>query len=871
MKRLLLHFIFVLTGIITLHAQELTVCTYNVRNKNSSDTEAGNGWNTRRSYIINFINFQQPDLLGVQEALSAQMTDMANGLTGYAYIGVGRNNGGTSGEYSAIFYRKERMLLLDNGEFWLSDTPYTPSKGFVSKGGSDKYYRICTWGKFYDKATKKIVYIFNSHFDLDETNRQQSYYLIRNKIKEIASTSSPVIIMGDLNAGQTGETYKLFNNSTDLYDCYVKAKQRFMTNGTNSGFNAKNFKHDNGDMTRIDHIFVTRVFNISAFAVLNPCYYSTDGTADYHLKAYSDHNPVIAKLSYKTTVPSVELSTTPPPVVNGVYQLSSPEELLAFSHIVNGKAGYTQDTAAKAVLLNDIDMKDMDTWLPIGSNATPFTGTFDGQGHSILNITVKTNKSHSGLFGKTSNATIKNFHLSGTITVADGTGEHGMVGSASNSTITDVHSALNITTSKINNATDHIGGIAGSLGASSSISRCSYAGTITDAGTNTIGGIVGYADQSNNTISYSINYGKVSTKGNETFAGGILGYVNYAGIKVSHCANVGNVTGNKTCTGQIIGKQVKAMSTLPSNLYYMEGEEIAAFGSSTHTTSATGATAKTKNDVTRGELTILLNKGKNESDHVFFQNLNEGDQTDPYPIIGGYPEHKIVYQGAFGQKLQTTDNTDYRFFVNKGGQLAELPLINDFTTPVDFTAEHATYCKEETNTWGTIYLPFAVASSDSVQFYEIVPEQTEGSILAITPCEMLEAYTPGIYCINGDSLKIEAYNMPVAVPPNNKTISYGNFLFTGTLNKKNYTEGYVFNGNSLKFSTGSVTTNPFEVYVTTNGTPSQEVTLYIKDATGIQDLNDSPDQNTIYNLSGQRLVKMQKGINIINGKKYIQK
>lgn len=112
---------------------------------------------------------------------------------------------------------------------------------------------------------------------------------------------------------------------------------------------------------------------------------------------------------------------------------------------------------------------------------------------------------------------------------------------------------------------------------------------------------------------------------------------------------------------------------------------------------------------------------------------------------------------------------------------------------------------------------------------------------------------------------------PVAVPPNNKTISYGNFLFTGTLNKKNSTEGYVFNGNSLKFSTGSVTTNPFEVYITTNGTPSQEVTLYIKDATGIQDLNDSPDLNIIYNLSGQRLVKMQKGINIINGKKYIQK
>ena len=122
MKRLL-HFLFLLLTILAANAQELTVCTYNVRYKNSGDTDAGNGWNTRRTYLINFVNFHQPDLLGVQEAVSAQMNDMANGLKGYAYVGVGRNDGATGGEYSAIFYRKDRMVLLDNGDFWLSDTP----------------------------------------------------------------------------------------------------------------------------------------------------------------------------------------------------------------------------------------------------------------------------------------------------------------------------------------------------------------------------------------------------------------------------------------------------------------------------------------------------------------------------------------------------------------------------------------------------------------------------------------------------------------------------------------------------------------------------------------------------------------------------
>ena len=153
MRKRLLHLIFVLLTIFAAQAQELTVCTYNLRYKNSGDTDAGNGWNTRRTYLINLVNFQQPDLLGVQEALNPQMTDMANGLKDYAYIGVGRNDGGTSGEYSAIFYRKETMVLLDNGDFWLSDTPYKPSKGFPSKGGGTSYYRICTWGKFFHRAS----------------------------------------------------------------------------------------------------------------------------------------------------------------------------------------------------------------------------------------------------------------------------------------------------------------------------------------------------------------------------------------------------------------------------------------------------------------------------------------------------------------------------------------------------------------------------------------------------------------------------------------------------------------------------------------------------------------------------------------------
>ena len=601
---------------------------------------------------MNLVNFQQPDLLGVQEALPAQMTDLRSGLTDYGSIGVGRNDGANSGEYSAIFYRKETMVLLDNGDFWLSDTPYKPSKGFPSQGGKTQYYRICSWGKFFHKPSGTVIYHFNTHMDLDEKNRQQSYYLIKQKIEEIASKTAPVIVTGDYNAVQTEDSYKLFLNSGFLYDSYTRAKQKFVTNGTCPGFNANNYSITGGDYRRIDHIFVTRAFNVDHFAVLNPCYYSTSGTASYHLRAFSDHSPVFAKLSLRNPQ-MAELTTDLPPSENGVYQLSTPEELQAFSYIVNGIAGYKQNSAAKAVLLNDIDMSGMPSWSPIGKNSSAFTGTFDGQGHSIQNLVVKTNKSYSGLFGNTSGATIKNFSVGGTISVAEGSMEHGAVGYASNTTISDVHSSLNITTAKANNDTRHIGGIAGTMAAASNISRCSYAGTLTDAGTNTVGGIVGYADGSNNIISHVLNSGKIQSKGAETNTGGILGYVNYAGFKINHCLNVGSVSGTEAYSGQIMGRQVKAMTTLPSDLYYLDGNKLSAFGTETESTSAVGATAVSAEQLASGEVRYKLNGERENLDAVWYQTLGE----DVTPVLDN--THKIVlYDEILGYHNPTKDEED---------------------------------------------------------------------------------------------------------------------------------------------------------------------------------------------------------------------
>ena len=81
-----------------LSAQSLFVGSYNVRYQNDEDTEEGNGWTQRVPVICDMINFEQPDIFGTQEAKINQIHDLLNGLDGYGYIGVAREDGKELGE-----------------------------------------------------------------------------------------------------------------------------------------------------------------------------------------------------------------------------------------------------------------------------------------------------------------------------------------------------------------------------------------------------------------------------------------------------------------------------------------------------------------------------------------------------------------------------------------------------------------------------------------------------------------------------------------------------------------------------------------------------------------------------------------------------
>ena len=299
MKRLLLFALLLLS--FQLSAQQLTVGSYNIRYKNWNDSVQGNVWNKRCQVICDQLNFMAPDVFGAQEVLYGQLQDMKAALDGYDYIGIGRDDGERAGEHEAIFYKTDKIKLLDHGDFWLSETPEKPGLGWDAV-----CVRICTWGKF--SMDEAIFYYFNLHMDhVGVIARREAAKLVVARIREIAQ-GAPVVLTGDFNVDQTNEIYAIFTESGLLKDSYDAARIRFAENGT---FNA--FKTEYYTTSRIDHVFVSPEIQVESYGVLTNSYWTPDKTIDT-LKAFdapqeisfdkyirrnpSDHYPVFVKVKF---------------------------------------------------------------------------------------------------------------------------------------------------------------------------------------------------------------------------------------------------------------------------------------------------------------------------------------------------------------------------------------------------------------------------------------------------------------------------------------------------------------------------------------------------------------------------------------------
>jgi len=267
---------------MSIRSQELNVMTFNIRYNNKNDSL--NAWPYRKDNAASQIKFHNVHILGVQEALHEQMMDLSQSLSQYKYVGVGRDDGKTKGEYSAIFYDTIRLKLLGSSTFWLSLTPEIPG----SKSWDAAITRVATWAKFTDVRSKKTFFVFNTHFDhMGKEARRESASLLKQKVKNIAG-NNPVIITGDFNSKPTDDPIKIITESTDK-DKFTDTKAVSLTPhyGPHGTFNA--FTSKEIDNEPIDFIFLKGKWKVLQHATLSQ---SWGG------RFSSDHFPVFAKLSF---------------------------------------------------------------------------------------------------------------------------------------------------------------------------------------------------------------------------------------------------------------------------------------------------------------------------------------------------------------------------------------------------------------------------------------------------------------------------------------------------------------------------------------------------------------------------------------------
>ena len=179
-------------------------CTFNIRLQNDGDEKAGVGWSVRKDRVANYIKDNDIQIVGMQEVLHAQLEDLLARLPKYDYVGVGRTDGKTKGEYAPIFFLKKKFKCLEKGNFWLSETPDVPG----SKGWDAALERVASYAKLKDKTTGKVFMAVNTHFDhVGVTARRESAKLIMKKIQEIVG-DQPAVVTGDFNVTEADEAYK---------------------------------------------------------------------------------------------------------------------------------------------------------------------------------------------------------------------------------------------------------------------------------------------------------------------------------------------------------------------------------------------------------------------------------------------------------------------------------------------------------------------------------------------------------------------------------------------------------------------------------------------------------------------------------------
>jgi len=286
--------------------EALRVMTFNIRFDNPADGE--DGWANRRAKVASMIRFHGADVVGLQEALRNQIADLEAALPQFGWFGTGRS-AQRDGEHCAVLYRRDRLEVLAESTFWLSETPEVAG----SQGWDAALPRIVTWGKLRDRRAGAVFHLFNTHLDhRGEAARRESARLLLRKVAEIAGPDGPVVVTGDFNATPDSEPYRILTTGEGARGALVDAMHASSCphHGPTSSWNG--FKAIEPGR-RIDFILVRPPVAVLQHGILSDTF---DG------RFPSDHLPVMAEVTVGEGEARVSLDLKDAPVVDIVRVLA---------------------------------------------------------------------------------------------------------------------------------------------------------------------------------------------------------------------------------------------------------------------------------------------------------------------------------------------------------------------------------------------------------------------------------------------------------------------------------------------------------------------------------------------------------------------
>ena len=258
-----------------VNTNEIKVMSYNIR-CHAPDDFGKKSWFYRANYVVDTIEKEQPGIIGFQETNSWQYEYLCDSMPIYDSVITYRDNIPVYSEGCPVFYRTDLYTLVDKGSFWLSETPDVMSKDWDSA-----CYRICSYVKLKDNATGKEFLVFNTHLDhVSDEARINGIKVVLDKIKEFGGV--PAVLMGDLNAEETSDTYK---SATENFLDVKYQTENTMKSCTYQGWGTQL------DRECIDYIMISKTgFKVHSYKVVTDTY---DGVYT------SDHFPIVSTISFE--------------------------------------------------------------------------------------------------------------------------------------------------------------------------------------------------------------------------------------------------------------------------------------------------------------------------------------------------------------------------------------------------------------------------------------------------------------------------------------------------------------------------------------------------------------------------------------------